>query len=181
MLRTLCLALLVGCTCNRIDPSTTSERSAAHRVDPARKLGKQQGRPTIARQDVEVWFVDQAKLTAGEDPWVKLVRKVGARQPAKNALWVLFKGPTPAEQQAGLHLFRNGAEGFDGFTLEGDTVTVRLRGGCRAEGGTITIYDHIQRTLEAFPDIEHVKVLDPAGRTQDPEGPTDSRPACLEP
>ena len=82
---------------------------------------------------------------------------------------------------SGLTLFRNGTEGFQGFTLVGDTVTLQLRGGCKNDGGTLTIYDHIKRTMAGFPEIQHVKVLGPDGTTQDLEGKGDSRPACLEP
>lgn len=184
------LALVSGCTCRRVessdgdDPVAAKRRAAAEQkrknLDRARKYGKQQGQPAIARTSVDVWFVDDDRIAAGEDPWVKVERMVGARQPAKNALWVLFKGPTPAEQQKGLRLMKSGSDGFEDFVISGETASLKLRGGCQADG-TLTVYDHIRRTLESFPDIEHVKVLDPQGRTQDPDGPVDSRPDCLEP
>ena len=183
-------APLAGCTCNRATGGDArNEARAAKKRAVARqrmmgertKVGKQNGRSNIARTDVSIWLVDSAKLKAGEDPWVKVDRKVGAHRPAKNALWVLFKGPTPEEEASGLTLFRNGTEGFQGFTLVGDTVTLQLRGGCKNDGGTLTIYDHIKRTMAGFPEIQHVKVLGPDGTTQDLEGKGDSRPACLEP
>ena len=81
----------------------------------------------------------------------------------------------------GLMLAKSGATGFEGLTVEDGVATLKLKGGCTNEGGVHSIYDLIVPTLKQFDEIDAVKVLDPEGETQNPDGKGDSRPACLEP
>ena len=189
ILLTVALVFTASCTCN--DASNPAARPRAGKAKMKTKMkgkhkrkakGKGKGKANIPKVDVALYFVDQKKLTEGaEDPWVKITRQVGAKTPAKNAVWQLFKGPTDDEMADGLQLFKSGSGGFQSFKIEGNTATLQLREGCDSAGSTITIYDHISKTLKEFPEIEHVKLLDPEGATQAPEAEGDSRPACLEP
>ena len=176
-----------GCTCNEASNPAARGQGRAGKAKMKMKLKgkrKRKGKrkADIPRVTVGVFYIDTNKLEAGdEDPWVKVDREVGAKTPAKNAVWQLLKGPGPKEETEGLTLMKSGSEGFQNFAIEGTTATLSLRGGCDSGGSTITVYDHIEKTLKAFPEIEHVKLLDAEGNTQNAEGEGDSRPACLEP
>lgn len=170
-------AFVAGCTCN--DPAGNGRPNAVKgaKMKAKMKMKAKSKQPTIP---ASIWLVDKAKLDAGDaDPWVAVERQIGPATPAKNSVWQLFKGPTPEEAERGLVLFKSGAEGFENFDLQGDMATLQLRGGCSSEGGAITVYDHLSRTLKGFPEVKTVRVLGPDGTTQAAEG--DSRPACLEP
>lgn len=184
ILVTLALLFTAGCTCNDSNnPAAGPRAGKMAKMKGKTKFkakGKRKAAGPVEKTMVGLYFVDQAKVEAGEDPWVKVEREVGAKTPAKNAVWQLFKGPTPEEEARGLKLFGSGAAGFQDFNIEGDTVTLQLRDGCDSMGSTITVYDHVVKTLKEFPEIAHVRLLDPQGATQDIDG-GDARPACLEP
>jgi Fe-S cluster biogenesis protein NfuA len=174
-----------GCTCNEAsNPAARGQGRAGKAKMKMKMKRKRKGKRKvdIPRVAVGLYYIDTNKLEAGdEDPWVRVERQVGAKTPAKNAVWQLLKGPGPKEQSDGLTLMKSGSDGFQNFAIEGTTATLSLRGGCDSGGSTITVYDHIEKTLKAFPEIEHVKLLDAEGNTQNPDGEGDSRPACLEP
>lgn len=188
-------ALLAGCTCNRADQSRRQQIINQKRefIESNKLKGKPFRRSKaklrrlgdeaveVPKVDVELHYLDAKKLEAGEDPWVAVERKAAARNPLKNAVWHLFKGPNEEEKAKGLTFVKSGAEGFEDFKLVDKTVEIKLRGGCDAKGSTTTVYDHLARTLKAFPEVDHVKVYGPDGQTNEPDGTGDSRPACLEP
>ncbi len=167
--------VMMGCVCRPAGGELHQRPSTEMSQDRRQPL------PHIARTEVQVWFVDQGAIQSGDDPWVQVARKVGQESRERNAAWALLKGPTPEERERGLRLIDNGFTGFEQFAIEDGVARIHLRGTCRNEGGTITVFDHLRRTLVAFPTIRAVKVYDAEGRTQDPNGPSDSRPACLEP
>lgn len=184
---TLTAATVSGCTCNKAGTSRQArpktQQVARGKITKA-KMGKRmkskRGDPNVAKVTTKLYFVDQAKLDAGaEDYFVEVTREVGAKAPAKNAVWNLFKGPTEDEKAKGLVFLSSGTVGFQGFSIEGDTATLQLRGACSSNGGTVTVYDHLTRTLKAFPEIEHVRIVGPDESV--PTEPGDHRPACLEP
>ncbi|HHO50650.1 MAG TPA: hypothetical protein ENK18_07185, partial [Deltaproteobacteria bacterium] len=145
------------------------------------------GKANLPPADVEkipakIFFLDRARFDRGEEPYLVAVeRQVGAKTPERNAVWTLFKGPTPEEAAAGLTLVTSGAEGFTDLKIADGVATLKIRGGCDAQGSTLTIYDHLVATLTAFDSVEHVKLLDASGQTQHPDGAGGSRPECLEP
>lgn len=179
LIRRFSLALLLAltsvsvtaCTCNKAGTSRKAEatkpggaiRGKASKLNRA-KMQKMKGRRNGAgapKIPVKLVLLDQAKFDAGDkDPWVTVTRQVGAKTPAKNAVWHLFKGPTEEEKAQGLVFLSSGASGFQGFSIEGDTATLQLRDGCDS-GGAVTVYDHISRTLKQFPEITHVRVVGP--------------------
>ena len=93
----------------------------------------------------------------------------------------LYAGPTERERAQGLRLVLSGTTGYDDLAISGGTARVRLLGRCRSGGSTVTIAGSVLPTLKQFDTVDRVKVLDAAGTTQDPTGPGDSTPACLEP
>jgi hypothetical protein len=58
---------------------------------------------------------------------------------------------------------------------------LRLTGGCSSGGSTASIANEISPTLKQFSTVDFVKIYDPAGRTETPNGLSDSIPFCLEP
>jgi hypothetical protein len=123
----------------------------------------------------KVWLVDQDANVAS------VLRPVPSASPAAGALQSLFAGPRPAEQANGLRLVRSRAWGFDHLTIVGGIARLRLTRGCNSGGSTITVANEIVPTLKQFPSVDWVKIYSPGGHTEQPSGPSDSIPACLEP
>lgn len=137
------------------------------------------GFPTTTRR---VWFVDRDRVAAGTTPYaVPVERTVPAGAPAAGVLHSLFAGPTRSEAAAGLRLVRSGAWGFTDLAIGGGTARVRLTRGCRSGGSTVTVADEVFPTLRQFPTVDHVKIYSPGSQTEQPSGPSDSIPTCLEP
>jgi hypothetical protein len=128
--------------------------------------------PTTPRK---VWFVDQNADVAS------VLRPVPAASPAAGALQSLFAGPTPSERGNGLRLVRSRAWGFDHLGIAGGVARLRLTRGCNSGGATTTVANEIVPTLKQFPSVDWVKIFGPGGQTENPTGPSDSIPFCLEP
>jgi hypothetical protein len=136
----------------------------------------------FATQRRRVWFVDREAVATGTGPdVVPVVRRVPAAAPAAGVLHLLFAGPTRAEIAVGLRLVRSRAWGFDRLSIADRVARVRLTRGCSSGGSTMTIADQITPSLKQFPSVDWVKIYSPARRTEQPSGPVDSIPACLEP
>lgn len=134
---------------------------------------------TVPRQ---VFFLDVNRFAAGTEPYfVPVQREVLPSVPATTALHRLYAGPTPAEQRAGLRLVPSGSTGFTRLSIVDGVARLRLAGGCSSGGSTVTVAGSIVPTLKQFSTVSHVKIEDPAGRTQSPTGRSDSVPECLEP
>jgi hypothetical protein len=110
-----------------------------------------------------------------------VTRRVPAPGLARGALTALFAGPTDFDQPAGLTFVNSGATGFADLSISDGIARVRLTGGCSSGGSTFTIANEIMPTLKQFPTVEHVKIFGPRGNTEQPTGPSDSIPTCLEP
>lgn len=131
---------------------------------------------------VDVYLVDQEAFNEGVAPYVVAVpREAPAADPMRGALEALFTGPTPDEANEGLLFVSSGASGIADFSVEGGIAHVTLDGGCNSGGSTLTIAAEIVPTLRQFDGIEAVKIYDPEGSTEDPDGADDSIPECLEP
>lgn len=128
-----------------------------------------------------VYLLDAAAFAAGREPYVVTVaRRVPASTPEAGALDALFEGATAAERDRSLQLVTSGATGYTDLHIAGDVARLQLTGECSSGGSTFTVADLIIPTLEQF-GIETVKIYDADGTTQDPDGPSDSVPSCLEP
>jgi hypothetical protein len=129
----------------------------------------------FATSNRKVFFVDQNANLAS------VVRPVPAASPAAGALQSLFAGPRPAELANGLRLVRSKAWGFDHLSISGGIARLRLTRGCDSGGSTTTVASEIVPTLKQFPSVDWVKIYGPGGQTENPSGPSDSIPFCLEP
>jgi Double-GTPase 2/Sporulation and spore germination len=97
------------------------------------------------------------------------------------ALQRLFAGPTQAEQARGLEFVSSGATGFTRLDIQEGVASVYLAGSCQGGGSATTVASEIVPTLRQFPSVQWVKIYDPSGNTQEPDGDTDSIPVCLKP
>jgi hypothetical protein len=131
---------------------------------------------------VKVSFLHQANYTAGRQPelaWVP--RAITPTRVGQGALDAIFAGPTSAERARGLATVRSGATGATLVRIRDRVAHVRLQGQPASHGATVTVAALIQATLKQFPTVDHVKLYDPSGHTQQPTGRRDSIPASLEP
>jgi hypothetical protein len=143
--------------------------------------GAPEGTPT-GPVTVQVYFLNEANFNVGTEPYVTPVeREVDAADAAQGALHALFAGPTAAEQDEGLRFVASEATGFADLEIADGIARVRLTGGCSSGGSTFTVANEIVPTLKQFSEVGFVKILDPDGNTESPEGPGDSIPFCLEP
>jgi hypothetical protein len=76
---------------------------------------------------------------------------------------------------------RSAAWGFDHLSISGGIARLRLTRGCSSGGSTTTVANEIVPTLKQFPSVDWVKISGPGGHTEQPTGPSDSIPGCLEP
>ncbi len=137
------------------------------------------GFPTTTRK---VWLVDTEAVRTGDGPYVvPRSRPLRTDAPATAALHALFAGPLPRERAAGLRLVRSRARGFDDLRVAVRIARVRLTPVCDSRGSTITVAAEIMPTLRQLPTVDWVKIYGPAGFTEQPLGPVDSIPTCLEP
>jgi len=80
-----------------------------------------------------------------------------------------------------LRLVRSRAWGFDDLSVSDRIARLRLTRACGSGGSTVTVADELVPTLKQFPTVDWVKISGPGGQTEQPHGPVDSIPTCLEP
>jgi hypothetical protein len=132
--------------------------------------------------DRKVYFFNQDNFVDGDEPYFSSrMRPVRVGTPATGVMDRLFAGPLLRERAQGLRLLRSHAKGFRDLSIEDGIARVRLTGRCSSDGSTVTIAGEIMPTLRQFPTVDWVKIYDRAGNTEDPTGPSDSIPECLEP
>ncbi len=130
-----------------------------------------------------VYFTDMARFQVGTEPYEAAVTRtvpVPASLP-EAVLTQLFLGPTDTELLSGLEVVTSGTTGFSKLTIDNGVARVYLTGTCASNGSTYTIANLIHANLQQFPEIKWVKIYDPNGETETPEGQTSSIPLCLEP
>lgn len=132
---------------------------------------------------VTVFFTDVARYSAGTPPFeAPVTRLVDVNQALPEAvLREFFRGPSAEEKAAGLELIASGFTGLQSLTISEGIARVYLIGSCRSNGATYTVASPILANLLQFPEIRYVKIYDEEGNTEQPEGPVNSIPFCLEP
>lgn len=134
----------------------------------------------FAKETVRTWFVDRDG-DHGAPALVSVHRTVPRDARAMSALHRLFAGPTIAERADGLRFIDSEADSVKGLDINDRGVArIRLVGGCDAGGASFTVADELQPTLRQLAAVDWVKILDPAGHTQQPWGRVDSIPDCLD-
>lgn len=100
----------------------------------------------------------------------------------QSALDEYFKGPGSTERFIyGWIALYNGFTGYSRLEIADGVARVYLVGTCTSEGRDFTIANLLTSTLKQFPEIQFVKIYDENGITRDPNGLSDSIPACLQP
>lgn len=137
------------------------------------------GFATVQRK---VWFFHRDRFVDNREPFfVPVLRPVLPGTPATGVMDRLFAGPLVRERARGLRLLRSRAKGYTGLAVRDGVADLRLVGGCDSGGSTVTIAGEILPTLRRLDGVDRVVLRDRDGTTQDPDGPGDSTPACLEP
>jgi hypothetical protein len=135
--------------------------------------------PTVDRK---VFFFNRDNFVNNVSPFFSpRLRPVRPLSPATGVMDRLFAGPLASEKADGLRLLRSHANGYAGLAIADGVARVRLTGGCNSDGSTVSVAGEVMPTLRQFGSVDWVKILDPAGSTENPTGHTDSIPACLEP
>ncbi|HSL43329.1 MAG TPA: peptidoglycan DD-metalloendopeptidase family protein [Anaerolineales bacterium] len=132
---------------------------------------------------IEVYFVNRFRYENNLPPFVV----TGDRWARSNvlpetALNEYFKGPGSTERFSfGWIALYNGLTGYSRFEIRDGVAHVYLTGTCMPDERDFNIADLITLNLKQFPEIRFVKIYDENGTTRDPDGLSDSIPACLQP
>jgi len=133
--------------------------------------------------EISVYFTDSNLYAAGTPPFEVAVTRYVA--PTSNLLEAVlaefFRGPTDQERAQGLELITSGFTGFSSLQIENGVAHIYLTGPCASHGATYTIAQPLLANLLQFDEIKFVKIYDSDGETEQPTGPTNSIPFCLEP
>jgi murein DD-endopeptidase MepM/ murein hydrolase activator NlpD len=131
---------------------------------------------------VNIYFASNYRLSIHQPPYdVHGLRYEPSRLSVYNAvLDEYFKGPGSTEYTS--YGYRALYDGFTGYTLveiADDIVRVHLKGLCARQRPEFGIAELINLNLKQFPAIHFVKIYDQNDQTTDPDGISDSLPACL--
>jgi hypothetical protein len=132
---------------------------------------------------VNVYFVDSYRLDRNLAPFEQPgVRWSKSNRLARTVLDEYFRGPGASEKsQYGWIGIYNGFTNYTSLEVSGGIARVYLKGDCESSGASYTIADILNVNLKQFDEIQYVKLYDQNGETRDPDGSSDSIPACLEP
>jgi len=135
--------------------------------------------PTVQKK---VWLFNRKRFTANTEPFfTPVLRPVQALTPATGVMDRIFAGPLPTEYASGLLALLSRATGFTNLRISGGVARVQLTGGCSSGGSTVTIAGEIIPSLRQFSTVNFVRIYNPSGHTEQPNGASDSIPFCLEP
>lgn len=135
--------------------------------------------PTVQKK---VWFFNQKRFIANTEPFfTPVLRPVQPLTPAIGVMDRIFAGPLPTEYASGLRALQSRATGFTNLRISSGVARVQLTGGCSSGGSTVTIAGEIMPSLRQFSTVDFVKIYDPSGHTEQPNGASDSIPFSLEP
>lgn len=136
-----------------------------------------------AQIEIFVYFTDSNRYATGTPPFeVAVTRYVPPTSNLPEAvLTEFFRGPTEEERAQGLELITSGFTGFSSLRIEDGVAHLYLTGLCASRGATYTIAQPLLANLLQLDEIDFVKIYDSNGETEQPTGPTNSIPFCLEP
>ncbi len=138
---------------------------------------------TASTVSIQVYFTNLPNFQVGQEPYETAVTRTvpaGSNLP-EAVLQQLFAGPTADEKSQGLAVFLDGATGFSKLTIDSGVARVYLAGDCNSNGAAYTIANLVDVNLKQFPQVQWIKIYDPNGGTETPDGQSGSIPFCLEP
>jgi hypothetical protein len=132
---------------------------------------------------IDVYFVNKFRyennlppLEVTGDRWAR------SNMLPQSALNEYFKGPGSTERYYyGWIALYNGFTGYNKLNIRDGIAHVYLTGTCVPDDRDFNIADLIILNLKQFPEVQFVKIYDANGETQNPDGSSDSIPACLQP
>ncbi|MBK9925537.1 MAG: peptidoglycan DD-metalloendopeptidase family protein [Anaerolineales bacterium] len=132
---------------------------------------------------VNVYFVGNYAYTNNIPPFERTgVRWARTSNVIGSVLDEYFKGPGATEKYTyGWINLKNGFTGYSKFEVIDSVAHLYLKGTCNRAGATYTVADLLTYNLKQFSEIKFVKIYDENGSTQNPDGLSDSIPACLQP
>ena len=132
---------------------------------------------------IDVYFVNRFRYENNLPPFVVTGdRWARSNMLPQTALDEYFKGPGSTERFSfGWIALYNGFTGYSNLEIRDGVAHVYLTGTCTPDERDFNIADLITLNLKQFPEIQFVKIYDENGTTQNPEGMSDSVPACLRP
>jgi hypothetical protein len=138
---------------------------------------------TPAYRLIKVYFVHKFRYNNNLPPFEREGKRwARSNMLPQSALNEYFKGPGATEKYSyGWIGIYNGFTGYSKLEIRAGVAHVYLQGTCAPEGRDFNIADLIVLNLKQFPEIQFVKIYDENGTTQNPEGLSDSIPACLGP
>ncbi len=132
---------------------------------------------------LNVYFVNTVRLMAHTPPyevagyrWVRSTDNFPV-----DVLTEYFKGPGYTEKY--VYRWTAVTSGFTGFTkldVTNGVARVYLRGACAPTDYSYTVAKPLMVNLKQFSSIQSVKIYDQNGTTENPDGPGDSIPTCLD-
>ena len=130
---------------------------------------------------IDVYFVNKFRYENNLPPFVVTGdRWARSNMLPQSALNEYFKGPGATERFSfGWIALYNGFTGYSRLEIREGVAHVFLSGTCTPDGRDFNIADLITLNLKQFPEIRFVKIYDENGTTQNPDGLSDSIPACL--
>ena len=174
------------CLSESFTPSPTATRTLTPTRTPTRTLMPTRTlQHTATRQYllIDVYFVNRLRYEANAEPFVVTGdRWARSNMLPQTALNEFFKGPGATERSSfGWIALYNGFTGYSRLEIRDGVAHVYLSGTCTPDGRDFNIADLIILNLKQFPEIRFVKIYDENGTTQNPDGLSDSIPACLQP
>jgi hypothetical protein len=132
---------------------------------------------------IDVYFVNKFRYENNLSPFeVTGDRWARTSMLPQSALNEYFKGPGSTERYYyGWIALYNGFTGYSKLEIRDGVAHVYLTGTCAPDEHNFNIADLILLNLKQFPEIQYVKIYDENGETQNPNGSSDSIPACLQP
>lgn len=132
---------------------------------------------------IELYMVNRFRYENNLPPFVVTGdRWARSNMLPQTALNEYFEGPGSTEQFSfGWIALYNGFTGYSRLEIRDGVAHVFLTGTCMPDGRDFNIADLIMLNLKQFPEIRFVKIYDETGTTQNPDGLSDSIPACLHP
>lgn len=187
------------CLSSNFTPSPTASATASATSTPSRtptpsltprpsatpsSTATRQPTPTPLYTKLAIYFVSKLRLNANTPPFEVAGYRwtTSSDNFPKFILDQYFQGPGYTEKYTyGWTVVYSGFTGYSKFDLTDGIARVYLRGTCARGGLPYTVADALKTNLKQFSAIQFVKVYDENGATQDPDGLSDSIPACLQP
>jgi hypothetical protein len=187
----LVIALLSGCNPKEGSPPTAtqpvtiilSEEAYSETISSPLETSIYPVKSGTSTVTVTVYFTDTIRYAKAGPPFeVGVNREVKADSNLPEAVLLeFFKGPTAEERALGYEAITDGFTGFSGLDITDGIARVYLNGVCFSNGATYTIAQPLMKNLLQFEQVQYIKIFDQNGQTWEPDGPSNSIPACLEP